>query len=317
MYIGIDLGGTNIAVGLVKDDYEIIAKASVPTGRKRLFCEIMHDAAQLIKKLLAETGTSIQGIKSIGLGSPGTPDVEKKTIVVASTFPLINNDNAEAELHKYFPGIPVYVENDANAAAYGEVLAGATREVETAVVVTLGTGVGGGVIINKKIYAGFNHGGSELGHMVLDFNGPACECGRNGCFELYASATALIKQTAETIQEYPDSIIHEMIDRNPANINGKTAFDAAKKGDIAGEKIVSNFIAYLGIGIGNIINLFQPEVIVIGGGICKEGEYLLSPLNNYVRKYLYTDKVPTAELRVASLGNDAGIIGAAMLWKQQ
>lgn len=317
MYVGIDLGGINIAVGLVTDDYKIIAKDSVPTGRYRAYDEIMYDAAQLINKLLAENGMTIADVQGIGLGAPGVPDVHKKVIVAASTFPQVNFSNVQEELYKYFPNVPVYVENDANAAAYGEILAGAAKHVSNAVVITLGTGIGGGVIIDNKIYAGFNHAGSEIGHIVINFNGPDCECGRKGCFELYASATALIKQTAEVIQSYPDSVIHDMIQHNPANINGKIPFDAAKQGDRAGQKIVSKFIEYLSVGIVNIINAFQPEVIVIGGGISNQGEYLLAPLREYVAPQLYTDRIKMAELVTATLGNDAGIIGAAMLWKQQ
>ncbi|MBE7021843.1 MAG: ROK family protein [Ruminococcaceae bacterium] len=317
MYVGIDLGGTNIAVGLVDAEYRILAKGSVPTGRKREFSEIMQDAAGLIQRLLDETGRKVADIEVIGMGSPGVPDVEKKEIVYANTFPNIHHVDAQSELQKYFPGVPVYVENDANAAAYGESLAGAASDVDNAVVVTLGTGVGGGVIINKKIYAGFNHCASELGHTVLNFNGPHCGCGRNGCFEVYASATALIKQTAEMIEKYPNSCIHQMIDGDPSKINGKTAFDAARQGDEAGKKIVENYITYLGMGLANVVNAFQPEVLVIGGGICKEGDYLLNPLRDYLIHHIYTTEVPVTQLRVAKLGNDAGIIGAAMLWKNQ
>ena len=317
MYVGIDLGGINIAIGLVDDDYNIIAKGSVPTGKEREFSEIMADAAGLINRLLDEAGKTTADIQCIGMGSPGVPDVEKRTIIAASSFPKVHHSDAQAELQKYFPGVPVFVENDANAAAYGEKLAGAAKGIDNVVVVTLGTGVGGGVIIDKKIYAGFNHGGSEIGHMVLNFNGPQCPCGRKGCFEVYASATALIRQTKDMIESYPDSIIHEMIDHDPAKINGKTAFDAAKLGDRAGEKIVAKFIEYLGIGVLNIINVLQPEAIVIGGGICKEGQYLLDRLNEFITPYFYTDQIPFAKLMTATLGNDAGIIGAAMLWKQQ
>ncbi|MBR5236625.1 MAG: ROK family protein [Clostridia bacterium] len=317
MYVGIDLGGINIAIGLVDDDYNIIAKGSVPTGREREFSEIMADAAALINRLLDESGKTAADIKCIGMGSPGVPDVENRTIIAASSFPKIHHSSAQDELHKYFPGVPVFVENDANAAAYGEKLAGAAKGIDNVVVVTLGTGVGGGVIIDKKIYAGFNHGGSEIGHMVLNFNGPQCPCGRKGCFEVYASATALIRQTKDMIASYPDSIIHEMIDHDPDKINGKTAFDAAKLGDRAGEKTVAKFIEYLGIGVLNIINVLQPEAIVIGGGICKEGKYLLDRLNEFITPYFYTDQIPFAKLMTATLGNDAGIIGAAMLWQQQ
>lgn len=318
MYVGIDLGGINIAIGLVDDDYNIIAKGSIPTGREREFSEIMEDAAHLIEKLLEESGKTAADIQAIGMGSPGIPGIEEKSVIYACNFPKVRHGKLQDEMRKYFPGVNAYVENDANAAAYGEILAGAAKGMKDAVVVTLGTGVGGGVIIDGKICAGFNHAGSEIGHMVLNFNGPACACGRYGCFECYASATALINQTKEMIQAYPDSIIHEMIHHNPDNVNGKTAFDAAKQGDEAGMKIVKTYIEYLGVGVVNIINVFQPEAIVIGGGICKEGEYLLSRLEDYVNRFIYTpEEVPTTKLTTAKLGNDAGIIGAAMLWKQQ
>lgn len=316
MYIGVDLGGTNIAIGLVNDNYEIVAKGSVPTRKERAFEEIISDAAQLIQELLLKVGKTAADIQYIGMGSPGIPDAENGIIVYASTFPHMAYSNAQAEFEKYFPGVKVYVENDANAAAYGEYLAGAAKGVDNAVMVTLGTGVGGGVIINQKIYSGFNNNGSELGHMVLNFNGPACSCGRNGCFEVYASATAIIKQTEETIQSYPDSVIHQMINHDPSKLNGKIPFDAARQGDRAGQRIVDKYIEYLGVGIANVVNLFQPEVIVIGGGICKEGDYLLKPLFAYVDSQKYSDKVPQPKLVTAILGNDAGIIGAAMLWKQ-
>lgn len=316
MYVGVDLGGTNIAIGLVEENYEIIAKGSVPTGKERPFADIIADAAQLIQKLLMEVGKTAADVQCIGMGAPGIPDAKNGIIVYASTFPHMAFSNAQAEFEKYFPGVKVYVENDANAAAYGECLAGAAKGVDNVVMVTLGTGVGGGVIINRKIYSGFNYNASELGHMVLNFNGPACSCGRNGCFEVYASATALVKQTAETIQSYPDSIIHQMIDHDPSKLNGKIPFDAAKQGDRAGQRIVDKYIEYLGIGIANVVNLFQPEMIVIGGGVCKEGDYLLKPLFAYVDSQKYTDKVPQPKLVTAVLGNDAGIIGAAMLWKQ-
>lgn len=317
MYVGIDLGGINIAVGLVDENFHIVQKGSVPTGRTRAFCDIMQDAAELIFDLLEKSGLSKNDITSIGMGSPGVPDVKKKTVVHASTFPKIHHSSFKDEMAKYFPGVPVYVENDANAAAFGEVLCGAARDVSDAVMVTLGTGVGGGVVIGKKIYAGFNHCASELGHMVLNFNGPHCECGRDGCFEMYASATALIRQTKETILNYPDSCIHRMIEGDEANITGKTAFDAAKTFDAAGIKIVNDYITYLGIGLTSVVNIFQPEKIVLGGGISKEGEYLLKPLRDYLDRHIYTLEVPKTRLVAAELGNDAGIVGAAMLWKNE
>lgn len=316
MYLGVDLGGINIAVGLVDDNCNIIQKESVPTGRLRSFEEIMKDMAELCRKVTEGAGYQMADVKCIGIGSPGTPDVVNKRIVYTNNIVNFVDVYLEKELQKYFPGITVHVENDANAAAYGEIIAGAAKQFSTAVVVTLGTGVGGGVIIDNKIYAGFNHAGSEVGHMVIVKDGVPCTCGRRGCFEVYASATALIRETAEMIEQYPDSVIHEMIENNPENISGKSAFIAAKQGDEAGKKIVEQYVEYLGTGVANLINIFQPEAIVIGGGISKEGENLLVPLREYVAKECYTRGVPESQIITAKLGNDAGIIGAAMLWQQ-
>lgn len=316
MYLGVDLGGTNIAVGLVDENCNIVQKESVPTGRTRSFEEIMKDMADLCRKVTEDAGYTMNDVKCIGIGSPGTPDVVNKRLVCANNFADFNDVYLEKELQKYFPGMTVHLENDANAAAYGEIVAGAAKDFSTAVIVTLGTGVGGGVIIDNKIYAGFNHAGSEVGHMVIVKDGVQCSCGRRGCLEVYASATALIRETAEIIAQYPDSIIHEMIDHDPEKISGKSAFIAAKKGDEAGKKIVEQFVEYLGTGVSNLINVFQPEAIVIGGGISKEGENLLVPLREYVKKNSYTRGVPESQIITAKLGNDAGIIGAAMLWQQ-
>lgn len=316
MYLGIDLGGTNIAVGLVDNECHIIKKDSVPTGRKRPFEEIMRDMANLCRKVMAEAGAKDEDIKSIGVGSPGTPDVLKKEIIFASSMPTFRNAPIEKELWKHLPNVPVYVENDANAAAYGEVIAGAAAEYSDAVVVTLGTGIGGGIILNKKIYAGFNHAGSEIGHKVIVLDGIECECGRHGCWEMYASASALIRQTAEAAKKHPESIINEIIGNNKENIDGKTAFDAARCGDETAKKVVKRYIEYLGTGIVDIVNVLQPEAIVIGGGISKEGDNLLNPLNEYVNNFGYGINVAKPKIIIAKLGNDAGIIGAAMLCQQ-
>lgn len=316
MYLGIDLGGTNIAVGLVDDECNVVKKASAPTGRKRPFEEIVADMAKLCKEVLEETGTSIDSVKAIGLGSPGIPDTVNKKIVYASSMPTFKNAPIQTELWKYFPNIPVYVENDANAAAYGEVLAGAAKDYSNVVVVTIGTGVGGGVVIDNKIYAGFNHAGSEIGHKVIVMGGIDCECGRSGCWEVYASASALIRQTKEAAAEHPESIIHKLTEGNLENVNGKTAFDAMRKGDETGKAVVEKYIEYLGTGIVDIINVFQPEAIVIGGGVSKEGDNLIHPLTEYMEKYSYGVDVEKTKLMTAKLGNDAGIVGAAMLWKQ-
>lgn len=316
MYLGIDLGGTNIAVGLVDDNCKIIMKDSVPTGRKRSFEEIMKDMAELSLRIIKEAGFEPKDIKKIGVGSPGFADKEKGEIVYASSFPTFRNVPVAKELKKYFHESEVFLENDANAAAYGEMVAGAAKGKENVIAVTLGTGVGGGIIINGKIYSGKNGAGGELGHKVIMTDGLPCECGRCGCWEMYASGSALIRQTKEAAIKHPESIINEITGSDTEKINGKTVFDAAEKGDWVAKEVVANYIKYLSVGIVDIINVFQPEIIVIGGGISKQGENLLAPIREYAEKESYGQDLKKPEIVAAILGNDAGIIGAAMLWKQ-
>lgn len=317
MYIGIDLGGTNTAIGLVDDNCNIVRKGSVPTERKKSFEEIVKDMAELTTKLAKEEGIKPSEITQIGIGSPGALNQDKTGIVFASSFPTFRNVSLLDELRKYFPNADVCVENDANAAAYGELIAGAAKGLSHVVIVTLGTGVGGGIIIDKKILSGFNCAAGELGHMVIDMNGIPCECGRRGCWEVYASATALIKQTKEAAIANPDSAIWEIVDGDLEKVNGKTAFDAAEKGDETAKEVVDKYIYYLSVGIADVVNLFQPEAIVIGGGVSKQGEVLLQPIREFVAKESYGGSLPRAKIMAAKLGNDAGIIGAAMLWQQK
>ena len=204
---------------------------------------------------------------------------------------------------------PVHVENDANAAAYGEYLAGSAKGAKNAVCITLGTGVGGGVIIDGRIYSGFNYAGAELGHMVIEVDGPECTCGRRGCFEVFSSATGLVRMTREAMKAHPESVMHTM-----GEPGGRTAFNAMRQGDSAGKEVVDSYIKYLAAGIANVINIFQPEILSIGGGVCNEGDALLNPLKEAVAGEVYTRRgQKNTKIVIATLGNDAGIIGAAFL----
>ena len=315
MYIGIDLGGTNIAVGLVDNNGFILYKESIPTKAQRHYTEILEDMAKLSLYVIKEAGYSISDVEAIGIGSPGTPDKEKGILVYTNNIDF-NNVPMRAEIQKYID-LPVFIDNDANCAALAEAVAGAAAGTKHSVAITLGTGVGGGIIIDRKIYAGFNDSGAELGHMVIEANGHPCTCGRRGCWEAYASATGLIRLTKEAAKKNPSSSIYELVQNDLDKINGKTAFDAAKAGDETGQQVVNTYIKYLGVGLTNVINIFQPEVLVIGGGICKEGEYLLKPLREYIKQQVYCKQVAQTQIKTAMLGNDAGIIGAAMLGRQK
>lgn len=315
-YMGIDLGGTNIAAGIVSEDLKIIAKGSVPTRRNGEYPEIIKDMAELAKKLIIEAGLTTEDIGYIGIGSPGVCDRENGILLYANNIKFIDVPMVK-EMQKHI-SLPIYIENDANCAALGESVAGAAKDVSDSVTITLGTGIGGGIVINKRIFAGFNGMAGEIGHTLLVFDGELCTCGRKGCWEAYGSATALIRQTRIAAEENPDSEINRLVDGNLDLINAKTAFDAMRLGDKTGIMVVDNYIRYLAEGIANIIVFLQPEKIVIGGGVSKEGETLLKPLRKVVKENLYykKDDVPQAEIVKAELGNDAGIIGAAMLGLQ-
>jgi Transcriptional regulator/sugar kinase len=315
-YLGIDLGGTNIAVGVVDEKYNIIKKGSVPTKAQRDPEEIVKDMAKLCSDLLAEANVPLSEVAYAGIAAPGTINPETGSVDYANNLPFLNFPIASI-LRKYLPVEKVYVENDANAAAYGESIAGAARGTKFAVMITLGTGLGGGIVIDGKVYSGFNYAGAELGHMVIEYKGKHCTCGRDGCWESYSSATGLIRMTREKLIETKDTVMWEMVGGSLDNISGKTAFTAMKQGDHAAAEVVDLYISYLACGVTNLINIFQPEVLCIGGGICREGDYLIKPLLEKVSKEQYTRNAQKQTvIKVAELGNDAGIIGAAALGQQ-
>ncbi|MBD5112580.1 MAG: ROK family glucokinase [Ruminococcaceae bacterium] len=310
--VGIDLGGTNIKVGLVNENYEIVEKASTPTNLPRSAEEIVKSMVDTMWKVLNAAKVTIGEVNSIGIGTPGVANRNSGVVLYSCNLDFKNVNLRE--LFKKYLDKPLYVENDANSAAFGEVLAGAGQGYKDVIVVTLGTGVGGGIIIDGKIYTGFNFCGAELGHNVLVYNGRQCGCGRKGCFEAYSSATALINMTRESMEEHKDSKMWE-IAGSLENVDGKTAFDGMRADDAAAKDVVNMYIDYLGCGLTNIINTFQPEVLLIGGGICKEGENLTNPLNEYIKREAYcVDAERTTKLNICKLGNDAGIIGAAFLY---
>lgn len=316
--IGIDLGGTNIAIGIVNEEFKIIRKGSVPTLAERDPAAIVDDMAKLCSDLVADAGLTFDEIAYAGIASPGTCNSELGIVLYANNLPFFRFPIAEM-LKARIPVKDVYIENDANAAAKGEAVAGAAKGSKTSVFITLGTGVGGGIVIDGAVYSGFNFAGAELGHMVIVYNGRRCSCGRLGCWESYSSATGLIAMTKDKMLATApeETVMWEMCSNSVDKISGKTAFAAARKGDKAGQEVVDMYIEYLACGITNIINIFQPEILSIGGGISNERDHLLLPLLKIVRKDEYgssTDR-PRTEIKIAELGNDAGIIGAALLKK--
>ncbi len=315
--IGIDLGGTNIAAGICDEDLNIVMKGSVPTLAHRDSELIVKDMAALTADLVERSGIAKQDIEYIGIASPGSvnPDtgiVEHSNNIAMNNFPIIEI------FKKYYNTEKIYIANDANAAALGEAIAGSAKGAKVAVMITLGTGVGGGVVIDGKIYTGgINHSGAELGHTVLVSGGRPCTCGRRGCWEAYSSATALIKMTEEKLDELrkdgTKSLMFDEAEKH-GKVSARIPFSAMKAGDAHGKEVCDTYIRYLADGITNMVNIFQPNILCIGGGVCNEKEYLTVPLIELVNQDQYTknNKIKT-KIVTATLGNDAGIIGAACL----
>ena len=312
--LGIDLGGTNIVAGVVDKKYKIVAKASCKTAVPRPESEICDSMAEVAKKAVEKAKLTMDDIESVGIGVPGA--VNPKTGVIEYSANLFFHNWEVVEMMEERLGKKVHIENDANAAALGEYLAGSAKGARNAVAITLGTGVGGGIIIDGKIYSGSNFAGAELGHMVIVKDGKECACGRRGCWESYASATGLINLTKQKIlsEKLEFSYMLKLCDGDINKVNGRTAFDAMRDGDPTAKSVVEEYISYLSCGLVNIINIFQPDVLCIGGGISNEGENLLAPVRSYVERERYTkhnDKQTV--ICKCTLGNDAGIIGAAYL----
>ena len=311
--LGIDLGGTNIVAGVVDENYNIVAKVSVPTNVPRPEAEICDSMAEVSKKAVEEAGITMDDVKSIGIGVPGA--VNPVTGIIEYSANLFFHNWNVVEMMEERLGKKVIIENDANAAAYGEFLAGSAKGARNALAITLGTGVGAGIIIDGKIYSGSNYAGAEMGHMVIVKDGRECACGRKGCWEAYSSATGLINMTKEAIlKEGEGSYMLSLCDGDINKVNGKVPFDAKLAGDATGTAVVDEWISYLACGIINAINIFQPDVLCIGGGVSAQGENLLAPLRAIVEKERYTKHNPKQTVICrATLGNDAGIIGAACL----
>lgn len=310
MFLAIDLGGTNIKAGLVDSDGNILARAQRPTGAQRGYEEIVRDMSLCAIEAAENGGVSMDDIESVGIGSPGTIDNKRGVIVYANNINFRHTPVRE-EMQKYI-NKPIYMGNDANCAALGEYVM-LKQPMECFVFVTLGTGVGGGIVINGKLYTGFNGAGAELGHTTLVKDGVPCTCGRNGCYEAYASTTAVIRMTKEAVKENPGSYLASLCDNDVDKVGGKTAFTAKENGDELGTKIVNEWIENVAAGITDIVNIFQPEVLSIGGAISREGDAILKPIIEYVEKYRYSRDVEQTKIQIAKYGNDAGLIGAAFL----
>lgn len=305
--IGIDLGGTNIAVGVVDDHHRIVAEASLPAGAHRPAEQVVADMCRAAELALDKAGLTPADCASIGVGTPGTCDPERGVVVRAYNLNWFDVPVC-AMLTAHF-GLPARLSNDANCAALAETVAGAAVGCRNMTLITLGTGVGGGIIVDGRIVSGLGGAGGEPGHSLLVLDGEPCTCGRRGCWEVYASATALIRQGREAAAAHPTSLLN----RYP-ELTGRDVFDAADAGDEAAQAVLERYYVYVAAGITDLVNILSPEMVLIGGGISRQGERLLRPIRRYVAANCFGGaKRLQPVIQAAQLGNEAGIIGAAAL----
>lgn len=311
-YVGIDLGGTNIKTGIVDEQGKIIAKSSIPTKSERTADEVAFDMAFEVLNIVKANKISMDELVGVGIGSPGAINSGAGIVDYSPNLGWYNVPIAELILKRVKK--PVKVSNDANVAALGETLFGAGKGYKDTILVTLGTGVGGGVVIGGKLFEGNESKGAELGHSVIVVNGQQCGCGRRGCFEAYSSATALIRETKEAMLRDRGSKMWDFVGGDIDKVDGRTAFETEKQGDATAKLVVNNYVLYLSEGLLNLCNIFRPEAIMLGGGVCAQGDNLLNRLKTRMQALHYGYQgTPPVDLLIASLGNDAGIIGAAAL----
>ncbi len=314
MIVGIDLGGMSAKAALFSQG-KLSEKCSVATSAKNSPEETALALAQLSRKAAETAGCSFDEVQAIGIGSPGVVDSDSGTVALWSNFAW--NDVPLASYVERYTGKRVFVLNDANAAAYGEAKYGAGKGYENSLLITIGTGIGGGIVLGGKLFEGYRSAGTEVGHMIIRQNGELCTCGRRGCFERYASARALVSLTQEAMRSHPQSALWRFAS-SVEQADGRTVFDALKEKDAAAQNVFREYIAALGEGIVNLVNLLRPQAVILGGGIAAEGETLLAPLREFVYSGIYiSNSYAPLTITAASLGNDAGIYGAAQFAVEQ
>lgn len=310
MKIGVDLGGTTMTAGVVNEKNEIIGKLEAKTLSDEGADKVIERMTELIIRVMKES--DISTISHIGLGCPGMLDRINGRVTYSNNLRWKNVDISK-RIQNHF-NVPVYLENDGNCAALGEYIKGSGEHSDSMVMITLGTGIGGGIIIGNRLFRGKNGNANILGHILMVSDGELCTCGRYGCWEAYASVTALIKMAGKKASECRDSKLYH-IKESEGELNGENIFTAIRSGDKAAAEVFHQYVKNVSEGIIDIINIFDPQTIVIGGGISKQGELILAPVRELVGKNIYCGSGAMPRIRTSSLGNDAGIIGASCLNK--
>ena len=311
-YLGLDVGGTNLCAAVVDSDCRIISRVSIPSGAGRSIEDITDDFAKVSLMAVSESGLELSQIESWGIGMPSCVNKKTNLLVHANCFGWKN-----VPIYDYLKDklpLPVVIENDANCAALGEAKAGAAKGVANVLMLTLGTGVGGGIILDGHIYAGADSMGAELGHTKLIYDGELCTCGQKGCLEAYCSSTALIRDARRSLESGETTLMSDMCGDNPDKVDAKLVFDAYVQGDAVAANLIDRYVRHLAAGISSFITIFRPELIVIGGGVANAGDLLFEPLRKHLKECTFgAEEIGVPEVVPAKLGNDAGLIGAAFL----
>lgn len=311
IYIGIDIGGTGIQTGVVDEDGKLLAKGGIVTRTDLPFEEQVKQMTDCALETLEKSGYTLDDLASVGVGVPGVVDPRTGVIPFCTNLGWVNVPLRDV-IRKYIDK-PIFIDNDATVAGLAESVVGVSAGTHSSVFLTLGTGVGAGIVLGGRVWSGFHGVGSEVGHMILELDGEPCTCGSYGCLERYTSATAVIRMAREAVAKHPDSLIMSLCQGDTSKINAKLVFDAAREGDEQGKKVFRRYVRYLSQAIANVINFLDPEVVVLGGGVSKAGAFLLDAVRAEVPHYLLYKTMPYSRIELAQLGPDAGIIGAAML----
>ena len=309
--IGIDVGGTGIQVGVVNNDFQIIREESIPTRKDLPFEEQVREIAACVISAAESSGHTVSDIESVGIGIPGIASAKTGEVIKCTNMGW--NHVPFRDVFCRYLDKPVYIDNDANVAALAESVAGVSAGSSSSVFITIGTGIGSGIIINGKIWSGAHHIGGELGHVIFDLDGVPCTCGNHGCLERYCSATALIRMAREAVRQHPETLMLRSVDNDPSRIEARTVIDAARADDPLAVSVYGHYIDCLAQAVASVVNLIDPEIIVLGGGVSKAGSFLLDPLTREYPKYVLFNDQPLPPVKLAVLGSEAGIVGAAML----
>ena len=311
-YAGVDLGGTNTKIGILDIDGNIFKSSIIKTFSDRGVDDTLNRIWETIRNLVQELDIDIKNLSGIGIGIPG-PVKDQSIVKFFANFPWEKNINVK-ELMEKISGVETKLDNDVNIIAMGEAKYGAAKSSSSSVTIALGTGIGGGIYINGSLISGFSGAGGEIGHIKLEKDGKLCGCGQRGCFEAYASATGMIREAVSRLAVNKSNLLYELIDKKIDKLEAKDIFDAAKQGDSFSLDIIEYKTEYLAMGIGNILNILNPEVIVIGGGVALAGDILFNPLKEKLKKYVLPVALEDLKIVPGVLGNEAGIKGAVGLF---